>query len=426
MKKLRNSAFVFLQCVAILSVVVSCDYENSVEPPYKNYFVKYYGGDGDQTAVDLIVNNDGSMIILGNWQDDVDSGNKIYLIKVDEHGNVVWEKKLGTFKEKAKDIEPTLDGNYVILSDYKFSETNIDIKLHRLRPDGSPIDSVVYGSIEIDEGSTVTPLDDGGFIVTGSTTLDTTVIIDPNTPNDLSDIFHYRCNSSLVFDSEFWKGQFGPGTLDFGTKVIQYSSNLFYVFGSSNQIHAGNPAGNQNLMYYSINAGGENGTPNYLGDFDSDTQSSFVMPVAEELGAGYLVVGTKFTPSGAISLHATRLRSPLLFNSVNDEQFDREVPVESRRITSLSATSIVHTNPGFLLIGNEARETGSNIWLTKIDINGNQLWSASYGSEAEEDLGAAVRELPNGKIIIAGSVRLINNQYKMVLMKVNSTGQLMD
>ena len=77
------------------------------------------------------------------------------------------------------------------------------------------------------------------------------------------------------------------------------------------------------------------------------------------------------------------------------------------------------------MLANETRETGHNIWLTKIDQNGNQIWSASYGSEEEDDLGAAVQELDNGKIVIAGSVRLINNQYKMVLMKVNSEGHLM-
>jgi hypothetical protein len=360
---------------------------------------------------------------LGNWQAN-ENNSRIYLIKVDAKGDVIWEKKIGTRRDNAKDIEATLEGNYIILADHEVSSTNIDLKLIRISPDGFTLDSAVYGSSEIDISSTVTIIDDGGFIVTGSTSLDTTVIIDPNKPEDQSDIFHFRCNANLVFDSTFWKGQFGPGTIDLGTKVIQYSPNIFYVFGSSNQVHSGNSAANQNLMYYPINEGGENGTPNYLGDFESDTEASFVMEVPSELGVGYFILGTRSSSTGTVSLWGTKLRSPLLFNSINDEQFDREIAVDARRITALSATAVVHGSRGYLLVGNEARETGSNIWITKIDQNGNQLWSASYGSEEEEDFGAGVRELNDGKILIAGSVRLINNQFKIVLMKVNSTGQL--
>jgi hypothetical protein len=425
MSEKRNliSVLLIIFCFGFMS---ACDTENSVEPPYNNYFVKYYGGDGDQTAVDLIVNSDGTAVVLGNWLS-APGQNQIYLLKVDATGEVMWERKIGTQRDKAKDIELTLTGHYVILSDFQKSESNIDLKLIRVSPEGVPIDSVVYGSSAVEISNSLTVIDDGGYIVTGSTTLDTTVIIDPNKPDDLSDIFHFRCNANLVFlPTTIWKPQFGPGTLDYGTKVLQFSAGVFYVFGSSNQVHVGNPGANQNIMYYPVNDGGQNGTPNYMGDFESDTDASAVIQVPGELGGGYLVVGTQSSPSGTLSLHVTRLRSPLSFNSVNDEQFDREIPVDARRITALSTAAVLQGDRGFLLIGNESRETGNNIWVTKIDPNGNQQWSASYGSEEEDDMGAAIRELTDGKILILGSVRLINNQFKIVLMKVNSTGQLMN
>jgi hypothetical protein len=426
MKKVINLLSSSLVCMALVAgILLSCDTKNNVDPPGKDYFVKYYGGDGDQTAVDLLVEQDGSIVLLGNSQSGKSGENKIYLVMTDAQGNLLWEKKLGTTKDEAKDIEKTLDGNYIILSDYVISETNVDFKLIKITPEGVVLDSAVSGSSSVEIAHSITAINDGGFIVSGSTSLDTTRIFDPNNTDDQSDIFHFRCNADLVFENILWKGRFGPGTFDVGTKVIQQSPGLFYVFGSTNLVHEGNPSGNLNLIYYSIDGGGVNGTPNYLGDFDNDTEASFVMQVPAELGGGYFVIGTESATNGTVSLHAVKLRSPLAFNSTNDEQFDREIAISNKTLSAVSAAAVIHSGQGYLLLANETRETGHNIWLTKIDQNGNQLWSASYGSEEEDDLGAAVHELDNGKIVIAGSVRLINNQYKMVLMKVNSEGHLM-
>ena len=406
-----------------LWISVSCDTQNSVDPPYVDYFVKYFGGDGDQTAVDFLVNEDNSIIILGNSTLDAISGNKIFLVKTDQYGNLQWQKMIGNSTDVAKDIAFTLDGRYIILSDHRVSDDNVDIKIARLSADGAPIDSVQYGTNEIELASSITALSDGGFIVTVSTGFDAGVINPGET--DESDIFHFRCNSDLRFDNVRWIEEFGSGPVDRGTHVSQFSADKFYVFGSTDQIHEGNPNGNENLLYYQIDNDGVNGRPNYLGDFDNDTEANYVLDVPSALGGGYLVAGTERTPGGGISIHVTKLRSPLLFDNVNDEQFDREISIDARKLTLRSAAAALNAGKGYLLLANEQRETGSNIWITKIDQSGNQIWSASYGSEEEDDLGAAIVELQNGKILVVGSVRLINNQYKIVLMKLNSTGQLM-
>jgi hypothetical protein len=426
MRQVNNILLFSYLFIGLTGLLLSCDNKNSIEPPGKKYFVKYYGGDGDQTAVDIIVNNDGSILMLGNTSSGRSGENKIYLIKVNSMGDLLWQKKLGSSGDKAKDIQKTLDGNYVILSDHPISETNMDIKLTRIDSQGVLLDSATSGSSAIEIGKTVTAILDGGFIVSGSTSFDTTRIFDPNNTDDQSDIFHFRCNSNLVFDNVLWTRQFGPGTFDEGTKVIQQSPTLFYVFGSTNLVHEGNANGNINLIYYSIDDGGVNGRPNYLGDFDNDTEASFVTEVPKELGGGYFLLATETAANGTMSMHAVKMRSPLAFNATNDEQFDRQIAVDSRKLTAVSATATIHSEQGYLLMANEARETGNNIWLTKIDQNGNQLWSASYGSEQEDDLSASLLELDDGKILIAGSVRLINNQYKMVLMKLNSDGRLTD
>lgn len=404
----------------------ACDTSSTIDPADKSYFVKYYGGNGNQSGVDMVEAGNGTYLLLGNWQVDR-TENRIYLVNVDDRGRIIWEKKLGTSSEQAKDIEPTGDGNFVILSDNS-SGSNTDIKLIRINAAGNKIDSVVYGSPGNENATSVTMLLDGGFIVTGATEYDTTFLLNPSNPDDLSDIFHYRCNSTLQFDNFNWYEQYGPGTFDGGTKVIQRSSGQFYVFGFSNQAHTGNTSSNVNLIYYGIGGGGIIQGLNFLGDFDNDTESSYVMEVPSELGGGFFIASTETTDAGSVNLHVSRLRDPLLFDSNDDEVFDQSIPVETRRLTAVSACPSLTGTLGYLLIANEIQDDATNnIWLTKIDqSNGNIIWSTTFGTDEEDDRGAAITQLPDGRILVLGTVGLINNQSKMMLMKVNSTGQLMN
>jgi hypothetical protein len=414
-------------CVVGLMVFLTCcDTDNNVENPSHKYFVKYYGGDGNQAGVDMITKDDGDILLLGNWAPDNDES-RIYLVDVNAEGVIQWERKLGTSQDRARDIERTNDGNYIILSDVGPASAT-DIKLIRITPDGNKIDSVVYGSPGIENARTVTQLTDNGFIVTGATEYDTTNVLNPGNEDDLSDIFHYRCNQNLVFNRFNWYEQYGPGTLDFGTKVIQNKSDQFYVFGTSNQIHPGNPQGNLNMVYYSVGGGGIIQNVSFLGDFDNDTESSFVMQVPDALGGGLFIAGTESTSAGAMNLHVTKLRTPLVFSPSNDELFDTSIPIGSKKLSPVAGAASVHDIQGYLLVANELQEDGTtNIWITKIrQSDGGVLWSSTYGTDEKNDSAAAVQQLQDGTILVLGTGGLVNNQSKMVLMKLNFSGQLMD
>ena len=42
----------------VLQIALACDSTSSLEDPNKSYFLKFYGGDGDQTGDDLVVLRD--------------------------------------------------------------------------------------------------------------------------------------------------------------------------------------------------------------------------------------------------------------------------------------------------------------------------------------------------------------------------------
>jgi hypothetical protein len=408
-----------------LMIFASCDTDRNINRPEKNFFIKYYGLDGDQSAADLFVVEDGIML-LGTSE--LESVKRIYLVKIDFEGNLIWQKLLGGPADVARDIEPTNDGNFVILSTFEKTVDDFDAKLITVSPDGNKIDSVVYGSPKKDSPNSVTPLLDGGFIVTGGTQYDTSDF-NPEDPEAYSNIFHFRCDASLNFDKTNWYELYGAtAQFEVGTKVIQESANRFYVFGYSSQFHSGRASddGKLNLLYYLIGGGGTiNSQPAFLGDFNQETRSAYVLQVAPELGGGIFQVGTRANTSGTITLQVSKLRAPLQFNSTDDEQFDKELEFVPRPVEAVSAASSAIGQEGFLVLSEEERNLGTkNLLLQKITLQGTHLWSVSLGSEEENDEAAAVKELPDGKIIVLGTVELGDNQTKMALFKLNADGRL--
>jgi hypothetical protein len=63
-----------------------------------------------------------------------------------------------------------------------------------------------------------------------------------------------------------------------------------------------------------------------------------------------------------------------------------------------------------------------NIRLFKVNAQlGTEDWSRQFGSGDYDETSSALAELPNGDIVILGTVTLIN-QRKMTLIKVNEQG----
>jgi hypothetical protein len=399
----------------------SCDTDSNIESPDGTHFVKYYGADEDEQGVDLLLLQDGTSILLGRA---LTGERRIYLVKIDPAGNILWEKYMGTSSDVAKDIEPTLDGNFVILSNCQNPADNIDAKIIKVDSEGEKIDSVVHGSSGIENAQSITPLSDGGFIIAGSTEFSSTD----------QQIFHFRCDQNLDFNIPLWEDYYGgdlsePIVISQGTKVFEKSPTEFYVFGYSNMKHAGkDPAATEakiNLLYYLLGSGGVvNAKPNFLGDADLNTTSSAAIHVQPGIGGGYFVLGTRYN-AGSMSLHASKLRPSLAFTSV-DELLDVQVSVGSTQTFEAvsAAGSQFGGAVGFLLLANEYRLNNHiNISLSKIDQSGNVQWYVSLGSEDKDDRAAAVAELPDGRIFVLGTV-VLGDQSKMALFKLNSAGQL--
>jgi hypothetical protein len=399
----------------------SCDNDGNIENPDKKFFLKMYGTDGDQTAVDMEVLGDGSILLLGTSVSD-DNTSRTYVVKLNDEGQIVWTKKFGETRETAVDIEPTLNGNFVLLSDFVSSNLDHDIKLILITQDGVKLDSTTRGSTNNEFPKSVTPLSDGGYIVTGKV---------EEVLNGPTNIFHFRCDSNLDWIATTWTDVYGianKGT-DVGIKVYQQDDTTFYVFGSSDQTHTGQTTRAANIFYYTLNRVGNTKNPHYTGKLDVDVQINSVYKAPGELAGNFVLLGTQLNASAPAGLQFSILRNPLsqTLDASGDEQIDTQLNLPATlTAVNVSAASSGQSATGYFILCNEPRAQGSNIYLAKIDQSANVLWSVSLGSESENDFGSVVRELPDGRILVLGTVRVADKQSKMALFKLNSNGRLQE
>jgi len=425
-------------CIFLVGALFQeCDTSRNIVNPAKNYFVKYYGGQGIQTGVDIVVKPDGTFILLGNTKKPGQSNFQIYLVHADALGNVLKEQTLGDslLDTQGKDIELTSTG-IVVTGNVSSSTTpgTHDIFLATLDATslailGGPITKgfpkvMTAGGGEADDNvSSVTPLADGGFIVTGYSDH-----IDPTTTDsikDLHDAIHARFDAQLTFYSSVWNPFHGGPVGTYGTKVFQNGTNHFYFFGSSTQGKPGDKTkDNLNFLVYELNAGGEvSGAIAQPGLDGTDERLGSVC----QSGDIFYLGGTS-TASSSNQLFVSQFIINSLDSGLTPGFGDKTVGSDLGNLTIQQTSCSAANGSGWFLLANEATTGNSNLYLTKLNSTNTTLWGSPviYGG-AQNDFLGAVAELPDGKLLIIGTMAVgQDGGTKMVLMKVNGNGQFSD
>jgi len=415
-------------------VVVACDSSSSLDDPNDSYFVKFYGGDGDQTGRDIVALPDGTFILFGTTKPTgPEKTSQWYLVKADAKGNVVWERRYGgPNNDEARDIELTTGNILVAVGNTYTTPTDRDIKVMTLNLDGTKIDSttVALGSGTDEDAASVSQTSNG-FIVAGSTS--STSLKAGSLANDQRDAVHLRFTNSLVQYPSSWAQSYGPGTYDAAIKVIEASPTQFYVFGYSNKTVAGQTVVNQNFWVYGI---GQFGSPNSneytIGDPNSDEILSSISVKVTPGATDYFISGMTFglTATRQSDVYVAKLREPLFppVTTLPPPLFQK--PLSIKLGNALPENTAIYTTQdgGFLLLTNEKSFNDNQNWmLTKVDTFGSPVWSLPiiFGGEGLDTCGS-VQELPDGRIVLVGTMRTGKpdaGEFKMALIKVNPEGK---
>ena len=130
-----------------------------------------FGGSLNDQGFFLISANDGGFVITGVTRSQNDSSGDLWLIKVNNTGEILWEKTFGGENfESGRSLQQTSDEGYIIVGQTEsFGNGNNDAYLLKTDSQGNEIWSRTYGGSGTDQGRYVVETLDQGYIISGYT-----------------------------------------------------------------------------------------------------------------------------------------------------------------------------------------------------------------------------------------------------------------
>ncbi len=387
--------------VMVLVVFGACTSDDSQPNPIEEVtflgevdWVKSFGGTGEDTAQAVIQTSDGGFAVLG-YSSSTDGDivgkttevNDYWLLKLDAEGNLLWNKTYGGTKDdRGQSVVQTSDGGYAIVGyamsddgDGSNNEGFHDNWILRLDANGSILWEKSFGFSGHDHSYDVTQTSDGGLFFAGF--LDVTSSGGEGNTGKGSYLTRHGVG-------EFW-----------GTK-LDIDGNLVwrrYFGGTNNDRSFGVLEANDGGL---LMAGASESN-----DFDvSNSKGSYDFWVVKVSSTGTLLWESSFGGTGI------------------DKSYD---------IVKTNDNAYVITGNTFSTDTDISRNNGeSDVWLIKIDDNGNLVWEKTFGGTAF-DAARGLSTTADGGFVIAGNSKSVDGDLQenkgendLWIIKTDSAGNL--
>jgi hypothetical protein len=407
--------------IGVLLLCAQCDTAQNVAPIFDRVVVKFIGGNGNQSAADVVVHPAGGFVILGTtWELNSEeiSVESALLVRINEVGNILWEQRIsGNQWVKGNSLAVDAQGN-VIVGATTFTEEG---RRYLMMAKYSEAGSLIAGPVIFDNLSEYEP----GSGLEERTSLDiegSHVLIVENDPDfngyyfsgtgvypdGTSDFYCLKTLPDLSpdLDESKWRMRNGFEGVDRGVGALVFEGKLI-VFGDVAQV-----GGNRDFYYYAFNADGlpaNVSRPPKAGSQEAE-QAAFGYGEAE-----LVFIGTQAGAGQQIYLEL------LESNAVTPRQINYPSP------GNLVGRSITASEPGkYVVLGEQITATNRNIYLSKFFNNTGMAqieWERVYGG-AEMDEAKKVISLADGGLAIVGTFR-VGRQTKIGFLRVNKDGLFM-
>lgn len=234
-------------------------------------WTKTYGGLGSEYGNTVIQTKDGGYIMAGYTTDST----SMYIVKTDAQGNLLWQKTLGagTGVTDAYCIKQTTDNGYIITGyGSGFGEDNGDVFFIKTDSLANPIFTKTYGYKGADWGNFMCETTDGGFVIGGSYSTDSTQL----------DIDAYIIKTDANGDT-LWTRAFGGTGNDYGQYILQTTDGGYILGGYTNSFGAGN----YDAFLVKVNANGDTVFAKTFGGTGDDEANT----VVQTADGGYILTG---------------------------------------------------------------------------------------------------------------------------------------
>lgn len=330
---------------------------------------------------------DGGYIIAGTKYIS-ESTQKVQLIKTDDLGDTIWTKTYGNmYYNRGNHVCTTIDGGYIVCGSTRV-DSIINTYLIKVNEFGDTLWTRIYSG---NNGYSICQTYDSGYIITGST-------------NNFSDVYLLKTDS---LGYTLWTKTYGGSNNDWGLSVKQTNDSGYIITGTT---YINDTIKDEVYLIKTDKNGDTVWTKTYGGLYNDNGFS-----VEQTLDGGYIIIGN-FSPS--ISEDKVYL---IKTNQIGDTIWTKKYGEESRNYGySLDLT----IDGGYILSGLTAHDGyPDNVYLIKTDDNGDTLWTRIFGQLDSSELGRSVQQTLDGGYIISGKTNEGIMGYKSVyLIKTDYNG----
>ncbi|RXM49798.1 MULTISPECIES: T9SS type A sorting domain-containing protein, partial [unclassified Chryseobacterium] len=350
---------------------------------------KYFSGNNHDYLSATVSTQDGGFLLAGtsysgkglDKKDDSKGGSDIWLIRINEFGDELWQKTLGTSSdEEARAVIQTTDLGFFVAGNVQNSSKGYgskDVWITRLDKDGKELSQLVLGGKGLDEVEKMIPTKDGGALLgIYSRSSEVRVSGSGDTPRGSTSSSESRTSHPVSRTAKstenFGEGDYWIIKLD-KTGKVEWEKN----FGGK---------GDDHIRTLALTSNG------YIIGGESRSERSGNKTVGIEEG----------TDLWLISL-----------NERGDEQWQKSYNFKNRDI--LMGASVIHSADGKsskgILLGGYTQAEGriekddETFWMLYLDGNGNEQWRKHVVGESrqKEERLSDVKLNKDGSIVLAGT-----------------------
>ncbi|MDW7679756.1 MAG: choice-of-anchor D domain-containing protein, partial [bacterium] len=214
-----------------------------------------------------------------------------------------------------------------------------------------------------------------------------------------------------------WEKTYGGSGGDEINKIRQTTDGGFVFVGSSSSFYTGSE-GDFDFYLVKIDAEGNLIWEKHYGGTDWDRANSFVITN----DGGYLMVGYTASPEfGAVAREIYLVK----VDADGNKQWQKIYGWEHKD----SASDVIVTRDGgYLIVGSSERlydsdfdTWRSDLYVIKTDGSGNELWSKLFGGVHDES-ASCVRQVSDGGFIISGRTKSYSKDSEIYLLKLDKSG----
>lgn len=367
-----------------------------------------YGGTGDDMAYAVVETSDGGFALAGYTNSSGAGGKDFWLVKTDENGTMEWNQTYGgTGNDEAHALVETSEGGYALAGYTESVGAGADdfwlVKTDEL---GNMVWNQTYGGTGDEQAYSVVETSDRGYALAGS-------IHNSSGPDGMW----------LVKTDEFgnleWNQTYSELYIHFTSHISAGESPLVTTSDGGYALTASIAPDGFDFFY--LIKTDENGTIEWNQPYGSGCPNS----LSKTSDGGYMLAGQTFCAA-----YFNMLVIKVDENGVEEWNRTFGVPSNNPHDPSFDEANAVVETPdgGYLIAGQKTNHEWINLdlWVIKVDADGNMQWNQTYGGEKEgTESATAIVETSDGGYAIAGRTTTYGaGNYDFWLIKIDGYGRI--